>query len=287
MNVGIVGSSGYIAGFLLKRFKQSQDIETIVKIDQNDNADFYLDLLEPSKFNYDVLNDLDYIIFTAAISGPDKCAEEYEFCWKVNVTGTGYFIKEALAHNCRVIFFSSDAVFGDIPGEIYNENSVTKAATPYGCMKKAIEDKFKSNKLFKAIRLSYVMSAKDRFVKYCLECINNGQTADVFHPFYRNCISVTDVVNVVQWLILNWELLDSFVLNVAGRELVSRVRIADEINRFLNNKLDYVISTPKDGFYKNRPRITQMESLFLEQLNIINGNSFTEKIKKELEEVLL
>ena len=51
MNVAIVGSSGYIAGFLLKRFEQEKAIEKILKIDQNENADAYLNLLEAEKFN--------------------------------------------------------------------------------------------------------------------------------------------------------------------------------------------------------------------------------------------
>ena len=55
--------------------------------------------------------------------------------------------------------------------------------------------KFKGERSFKAIRLSYVASAKDRFISYCLSCIEKEEVADIFHPFYRNVISVSDVVN--------------------------------------------------------------------------------------------
>lgn len=282
MKVAIVGSSGYIADFLIKRFEEESTIEKILKIDQTDDADVYLNLLEPAKFNYDVLEGIDYIVFTAAISGPDKCASDFDWCWSINVTGTSYFIKEAIKKNCRVLFFSSDAVFGDIEGMIYDEKSETRALTPYGLMKKAIEDEFKHDSHFKCIRLSYVASAKDRFVTYCMNCIERGETADVFHPFYRNCIVVSDVVNVVWWFAENWNKYPHFVLNVAGKELVSRVRIADEINRIIGGKLQYSISLPGGDFYKNRPRITQMRSLYLKEYGIIEDNTFTEKIQKEL-----
>lgn len=282
MKVAIVGSSGYIANFLIKRFEEESTIEKILKIDQTDDADVHLNLLEPAKFNYDVLEGIDYIVFTAAISGPDKCASDYDWCWSINVTGTSYFIKEAIKKNCCVLFFSSDAVFGDIEGMIYDEKSETRALTPYGRMKKAIEDEFKHDSHFKCIRLSYVASAKDRFVTYCMNCIERGETADVFHPFYRNCIVVSDVVNVVWWFAENWNKYPHFVLNVAGKELVSRVRIADEINRIIGGKLQYSISLPGDDFYKNRPRITQMRSLYLKEYGIIEDNTFTEKIQKEL-----
>lgn len=281
MNVAIVGSSGYIAGFLLKRFEKEESIRKVLKIDQNENADAYLNLLEAEKFNYDQLNDIDFIVFTAAISGPDKCATDFDFCWKINVDGTKHFIKEAMERNCRVLFFSSDAVFGDIPGEIYTEDSETKAGTPYGRMKKAVEDEFKYNPNFKAIRLSYVASAKDRFISYCLSCMEKGDIADIFHPLYRNVIVVSDVVDVVIWFVMHWDEYSHFVLNVAGKELVSRVRMADELNRLFSNKLKYTISTPGNDFYNNRPKITQMKSLYLKKYNILEDNTFTEKIKKE------
>lgn len=282
MNIALTGSSGYIAGYLLKRFIKERDIKKIIKIDQDNSADVYLNLLEPEKFDYTVLDDIDYIIFTAAISGPDKCAAEFDLCWSVNVTGTGFFIREAIKRGCKVLFFSSDAVFGDIPGKIYTEDSETLAETPYGRMKKAVEDEFKADARFKAIRLSYVASARDRFVSYCLGCIERNETADVFHPFYRNCVTVGDVVNVVVWFLSHWDEYPVSALNVAGRELVSRVRIADELNRHLGGRLKYTISVPDDSFYANRPRITQMKSLYLQKYGILEDNTFTEKIREEL-----
>lgn len=287
MKIAIVGSSGYIAGFLLKRFEEEECIESILEIDQTQGMACRMNLLKPKEFDYSVLNDIDYVIFTAAVSGPDQCASDFELCWNINVAGTDYFIEQAIERNCRVLFFSSDAVFGDIPGHIYDENSETCASTPYGRMKKAVEDKFKGNCNFKAIRLSYVASVKDRFVSYCLNCIKEGKEAEVFHPFYRNCISITDVVDVVDWLIHHWDEYNPDVLNVAGKELVSRVRIADELNRNLGGTLHYSISMPNEEFYKNRPEITQMRSLYLQKYHIIEDNTFTEKMKKELEDIQL
>lgn len=278
MKTAIVGSSGYIAGYLRKRF------DDVLKIDQTPEADAHLNLAEAEKFNYLLLDSVDYVIFTAAISGPDMCANEFEKCWNINVTGTEHFIKNAIARGCKVLFFSSDAVFGDIPGKIYTELSETQAQTPYGRMKKAVEDCFKGDPNFKAIRLSYVVSKNDRFVSYCLKCMDAGETADIFHPFYRNCITVSNVVDTVDWLINHWEDYEPQVLNVAGNELVSRVRIVDELNRLHDNRLKYVISSPGEEFYKNRPKITQMKSLYLDKFGILKDESFTEKIKKELEE---
>lgn len=287
MKTALVGSSGYIAQFILKRFEEETKIESVLRIDRTESADAFLDLAEAEKFDYRVLDNIDYVVFTAAISGPDQCAKEFDACWNINVTGTSYFIREAIKRNCRVLFFSSDAVFGDIPGKIYDEESETQAYTPYGKMKKAVEDEFKDNSLFKAIRLSYVASAKDKYYSYLLNCIRKDEVADIFHPFYRNTTVVSDVVDIVTYFALHWDEYEPTFLNVAGKELVSRVRMADELNRFLGGRLKYTISMPGEEFFTNRPRITQMKSLYMQKYGIVEDNTFTEKIAKELKEIKL
>lgn len=285
MKTAIVGSSGYIAHHIYKKFCEISKIESVLKIDKVGKIDEYLDLAAPEIFNYDILKGIEYIVFAAAISGPDMCAREFEVCWKINVIGTIHFINEAIKRNCKVLFLSSDAVFGDAPGKIYDENSKTEAYTPYGKMKKAVEDEFRNEQKFKAIRLSYVVSSTDRFMIYCMKCIKNGEVADIFHPFYRNVTVISDVIEVILYLALHWDEYVPRFLNVAGKELVSRIRIADEINRFFNGKLKYIISIPSKDFFENRPKITQMKSLYLEKYNILDDGSFTEKIAKEFEKM--
>lgn len=287
MKIALVGSSGYIAKYIMDKFDANSNIDSVLKIDMVDSADKYLDLSFAEEFDYSALDGVNYVVFTAAISGPDQCAKQYDECWKINVTGTSIFIREAMKRNCRVLFFSSDATFGDIPGKIYDENSETLAYTPYGKMKKAVEDEFKGEELFKAIRLSYVASAKDRFYTYLQNCVKKNEVAEIFHPFYRNVITVSDVVSVVEFFAFHWEDYEPTFLNVAGKELVSRVRMADELNRFTGGKLKYIISMPEESFFTNRPKITQMRSLFMSKYNILEDNTFTEKIEKELKEIKL
>ena len=287
MNSALVGSSGYIARYLLDRFEAEPGIRSVLKIDRTGEADAFLDLTCPESFDYSLLDGVDYIVFTAAVSGPDQCAKDFDACWQINVTGTKYFIREALKRNCRVLFFSSDAVFGDLSGKVYDEDSETRAQTPYGRMKKAIEDAFRGESGFKAIRLSYVASAKDRFISYCLNCARKGETAEIFHPFYRNVTVVSDVVDIVAWFAGHWDEYEPQFLNVAGPELVSRVRMADELSEFLGGRLDYTISRPEETFFKNRPKITRMRSLYLRQYHIVPEDSFTGKIRKELEGITL
>ncbi|MGM9879729.1 MAG: NAD-dependent epimerase/dehydratase family protein [Bacilli bacterium] len=283
MNVCIVGSSGYISGFIIGRLKKQFPNDSIIKLDKVGDYTYYLDLEEVSSFDFSNIKDAEYIIFTAAISGPDLCAKEYDKCYNINVKGTSEFISKAIQMKKRVLFFSSDAVFGTDKGVPFDEDSKTNANTPYGIMKKVIEDMFKDSNYFKAIRLSYVVSKYDKFSSYCLKCIENDEVAEIFHPFYRNCITISDVLDTVMWLKEHWDEYQHSFLNIAGTELVSRIRIADEINRIMHNELQYKIIRPNGVFFNNRPQTTQMVSKYIYKLKIIDELNFTEKIRKEYE----
>ena len=286
MKIAVVGSSGYIARCLIDRLKGENGIDSILEIDRS-NAELSLELRKAETFDYNALNDIDYAFFTAAISGPDQCAKEFQKCWDINVKGTIFFIRQALSRNCKVLFFSSDAVFGEDSGKAFHEESPTCAVTAYGQMKKAVEDTFKFENGFKAVRLSYVASSHDKFIKYCLECVRNGSRAEVFHPFYRNCITLSEVGNIVMWLLSHWESYSHPFLNAAGSELISRVHLVDELIRQTGKSLKYSVTMPDETFFENRPKITQMESRYLYAYGILEVKSFAERFQTELEGVVL
>ena len=283
MKILLTGSSGYISGFIIDRFK---DRFEIIKADMNDSADVYLNLEETDKFDFEILNDVEYVIFPAAISSPDLCQNDFDCCWRINVIGTETFISEALYRGCKVLFFSSDAVFGDYPEEEFDENSNTEASTAYGKMKKAIEDRFKDQNSFKAIRLSYVVSPKDKFTKYALDCMKSGETCEVYDPFYRNCITINDVLDSIDYLLSNWNDYKPVFLNIAGKDLIGREDIVKELNRIYSNKIKYKVVYPGDEFYKSRPKKTQMKSLYLSKYNILPEESFSQKMDCEFKNIL-
>ena len=125
MKIAIVGSSGYIAGFLIERWKRNKEIEHILRLDQSDEAEAYINLQRADEFNYSVLEQIDFVIFTAAISGPDQCASDFDFCWKINVTGTSYFIRRERVvrlHDrkaCGLFGIEHDAEFAAVCGRAY------------------------------------------------------------------------------------------------------------------------------------------------------------------------
>lgn len=284
-NIGIVGNTGYIAKSLITYF-ENNDFK-VTKIGRSGIYDIFLDLSNLVSYDFTVLQSLDYVIITAAISSPDKCSKEYDYSYNINVVGTKILIEQLLDYGIKVLFFSSDAVYGKSEVEVFTEKSEANPFTHYGIMKKEIEDTFKNNELFKALRLSYVVSISDKFTSYCINTLKNDGEVEVFHPFYRNCIVLDDVVSIVNWLINNWNFFEPTILNVCGNELISRIRIVDEINRYLNNSLKYKITIPDPSFFINRPRITQMKSLYLQSYGIIKEDCFSNKIQNELRSISL
>ncbi len=279
MRLALVGSSGYISRFIIERLGKDNEI---IKIDRQGDVDFSIDLEKADDFDYDILNDVGCVIFPAAISSPDMCEKEYEMCWNINVEGTSYFMEKALNKGCRVLFFSSDAVFGDHPDMVFDEESETRASTAYGKMKKAVEDRFKDDKNFKAIRLSYVVSVKDKFSSYVLNCAERKEVCEVYDPFCRNCITISDVLTCIEYLINNWDEYPHTFLNIAGRDLVSREDIVRELKNRLGLELEYKVIYPGDEFYSCRPKITRMQSRYLKENGILPDESFSEKMEKEL-----
>lgn len=278
IHIAIAGSTGYI-GTQLNQYLRGQAFR--VSTIGRQNSDLYLDLNYPENFDFHKLSEFSYILFTAAVSSPDQCTADYNQAWQINVTGTNYFIKRALQAGCKVLFFSSDAVYG-FADQWVDESSPTVGDTAYGYMKKTTEDAFQSSPDFKSIRLSYVFSAYDKYSRYLRKCSQTGETAEIYHPFYRSCASIDDVLYSVSWLLEHWLEFPGSSLNICGNELISRIRIADEMNRILERKIQYTIVNPGKSFYKVRPAILEMKSLYLSRILKNYQDSFASKIQKQL-----
>jgi len=278
--IALIGSTGYIGQEIVKTLIDT--VYCILQIDKQSTQEIlHLDLNHPERFNYKQLSECQFVIFTAAISGPDFCATNYEESYLINVTGTKYFINKAFEQNCKVLFFSSDAVYGK-DEKIFDESSQTNAFTAYGMMKKEVEDCFKNHPNFKAIRLSYVFSENDKFTRYLYSCLKSNQEVEIFHPFYRNVVMLNDLLYVINWLITNWDSFQNTFLNICGKELVSRIQMVDEFNRFNNPKIQYKIKIPEKEFFMNRPEITEVRSLYLGAILENYSEPFSSKIRTQL-----
>lgn len=256
----IVGRNGFIAKKLLKRGQYK-----VTTSNELSSDDVYLDLKNSESFDYSYINEQTNIIFLAAISSPDICNNNYDEAYKVNVTGTKSFIEEAIKKGAKVLFFSSDVVYGNTIENV-DEDSKTNPFGNYAKMKDEVEKAFENEKNFKVFRLSYVLSKEDKYLSYLKNCVDKNEVAEVFHPFSRKVVYIEDVLEAIENILAKWDDFENQKFNICGEEDISRKDIADFYNKATANKLEYKILEPDDSFWEARPRDINITSIYLEKL---------------------
>lgn len=253
----VVGASGYIGKSLLARANMHGLTFGTTSAGKQGMLPLRLDA--PNEFDYQIIQRADVVFITAAISTPDICAREHERAWAVNVTGTTEFISKVLERGGRVIFFSSDTVYGEREDK-FDEHAICKPAGEYAAMKHEVEKRFFGNPLFKAIRLSYVFSREDKFTKYLIGCAARNEEAEVFHPFYRAVVHRDDVVDGTLALALRWDEYPQQVINFGGPDVLARTEFAEIMQKTVLPRLQFHVTEPAPEFFENRPRIIAMQS---------------------------
>lgn len=241
----------------------------------------YFDLMNPcNSLDDSHISGDDIAVFMAAVSSPDVCENDYETAYQINVTGTKYIIEKLLGKGVRVVFFSSDTVYGADKTLIYDESSPKNPFGAYGKMKSSVEDEFLQYPGFLTLRLSYIFSFEDKFTKYLLSNSNNGKK-EIYHPFSRSVVYIEDLVDAIISIINKWPKIN--IINICGDSLISRVDIANNIKELVNPKLSFNIINPGENFFSIRPPIIQTRSLYLQKLLGRNTYSLKKSINIEKE----
>jgi len=265
MRIVLVGGNGYIGSALAQSLRQqSRNVFAISRTADKDGV--CLNLANPADFDYDILREGDCVVLTAAVSSPDVCCRETAMARQVNVDGSAIFIRRCLERQCRVLFFSSDTVYGasnSVDPIVFVETSSRNPVGLYGAMKKEIEDMFLGKPGFCSLRLSYVVSLTDKFTSYLVSCGQHGREAEIFHPFRRSVIGLKDVVAAVGALSDIPDTRLPSACNLCGPQCLSREEIAVVCREVLCPDLQWRLVRPDSGFYAARPEKICLESLYL------------------------
>lgn len=261
MNIFIFGSSGYIGSKLALSLKKK--FPQIVKISRNTNADINYNLEDIDRLNYDVFDKDGLVIFCTSISSPQKCEDNPKKSIKVNINFTTKVINKILNKNCKIIFLSSDNIYGETKYKV-SEKSIPKPNNNYGKWKLKIEKNFSKHRNFKSLRLSQVWSEDSKFYTENLEKLKFGKTIKSFDNFYRMSVNFDYVFNVVLFCIENWKKIRYKNLNVGGKSLLSRYDLMIKI--FPKKYSSLILKSQADEcFFKYRPRIINMSSDYIEK----------------------
>lgn len=260
----IVGKHGFIAGRLAQR-AAARGVDVKFTSSRPTGSDWPLDLTHPEAFDYARLDANSGVVVLAAWSSPDRCRADPARCRAVNVEGTGAFIEAALARGARVLFASSDTVYGERP-QPCDEATAPHPVGEYAGMKREVEARFAHAPGFKALRLSYVFARNDRFTAYLARCAEHGQEAEVFAPLDRRIVHIDDVADAILGAFDQWSYLKAPWINVGGPRLYTRIEVAEAYRRLCAPHLRYRVRDPGPAFYDARPRMIDMESPHLARL---------------------
>jgi nucleoside-diphosphate-sugar epimerase len=216
----------------------------------------------PAGFDYARIGAGDVVLMTAGISSPDRCAKDPEHTRAVNVTGTGEFIARLLDRGASVIFFSTDAVYGEQP-EPFDETQPCRPLGVYAEFKHEVEQRFLGTPGFKTIRLSLVFSRDDSFTTYLTRTAAVDAEASLYSPFQRAVIHRDDVVLGALSLARNLGSFPGNVVNFGGPAVLDRPEIASVLGAAVLPGLRWTTATPPPDFFANRARSICMTSPIL------------------------
>ena len=275
MTVLIVGATGFI-GSRLFQVSQARGATKGTSTSGSENL-LRLDLAAPATFDFSQVTAGDVVILTAAISAPDACARDAVRARAVNVGGACHFAGQSIARGARVIFLSSDTVYGE-QAVAFDESAQCYPAGDYARMKHEVESRFASEPAFKVARLSYVFARHDKLTQYLTACATKGDEAELFHPFNRAVIWLDDVVGGLVGLATKWDSVPYPVINFAGPAVLSRIDFAQALMARALPGLRYRQVEPPPSFFENRPRVIHMTSRYLRLLLGREPHSLAESI---------
>jgi dTDP-4-dehydrorhamnose reductase len=257
INIFILGSTGYIGARLLNYVKLKKD--SLVFAAGRANFDVFVDL--EGKVN-DLVNAAkkdDIVVFFSSVSSPDICSNHPELAYKINVTATVSLINKLAEKGVKVIFSSTDVVFGKC-GNVATDNSQLMPFGYYGEMKAKVENDVLDNNLVKVVRFSYVLGNGDKYTNMLKKMAAGKQELEVFEGFERNVVFVDDVIEGIYKLIIKWDSIKSSCINFVGPNLTSRFRITQLFAEQIYPTLKYKLVDAPVGFWNSRPKIIETTS---------------------------
>jgi len=227
----------------------------------------------------------DIVLFFSALSSPEFCALNPHLANKLNYQGTVFYIKELIKLKAKVIFFSSDVVYGDNK-LINDEKSEPKPSGVYANLKYDVEKLFFDSSYFTSLRLSFVFSKFDKFHQYIFNNLNTNSVAEVYKGLNRNIIFLDDLIHFLYVIIK----LDSTelknlprVINVVGPENLSRFQMSNILSSYFNNFQFKIIDTPSE-ILNFRPDSIFTKSLYFDKIytgSLVTYEQFISDLRKD------
>lgn len=189
------------------------------------------------------------IIHTAAMSKPDECEQNKDACILNNVMVTKTIAETAKNINAKLIFTSTDFVFGE--GDNQVETSITKPLNFYGESKLQAEKYIQQTLTnFCIIRPAFIYGKqidglRGSFVQWILSNLEKGNAIKVVNDQFRTPTYVDDICYGIERLIT---LDKQGIYHFAGEEILTPYQMAVMIAEKLQLNANLIIPVDENTF---------------------------------------
>ena len=218
MKIFITGITGFIGRHLCELWKNDPGIELlgcaraemrsaelpasvsyyVLDITKQHAVEALLEILQP-----------DVVIHSAAMSRPNDCELEKPSAYAINVLATEYLVNACRRIHTRLVFISSDMVFGD--NGPYSEEDATCPVNYYGETKVAAEQIVVNAGIDYAVVRTVLVygkklpGLKNSFLQWVYGQISRQQTIRVFTDQFRTATYVIDLCRGIDALVKSKE----------------------------------------------------------------------------------
>ncbi|MBS3096355.1 SDR family oxidoreductase [Candidatus Woesearchaeota archaeon] len=281
MKILVIGAGGFTGSYLFRLL--SEKYEVIGTSTHNKS----FEKLELSQFNetYKKLKKIspDVIYLPAGITNMDYIENNPMNTRKINVLGAANIVNYCKESNCRMVFFSSDAIFDGKSGP-YSENSNPNPISEYGRQKLEAENFVKKLKNSLIIRTSSLYGWDNRNLNFISRLIGSLKSNMEFKAPTNQFYTPTYVVDLAYAALKLLEKDLAGTYNIAGPDFMSRHQIALNFCKVFGFKKELVapVKSPQLGQTAKRPQYAGLINKKAEKELGIKFRSLKEGLKDML-----
>ena len=256
MKVLITGSNGFLGQHLVRFLVQHQLTVIATGRGENRNADttgYSYHSLDTTNA-HEVLacfqkHKPDYVIHAAAMSKPDECNTQREACHLHNVTATQYIVDAANSINAKLIYVSTDFIFGE--NGPHDEDTVPAPLNFYGESKLMAEQYVKANAAHWAIMRpvfiygSKLPGSRPSFLHWVKQNLEQGKSIKVVSDQQRTPTYVYDICKGLLAM-MQQQVIGDF--HLAGKDILSPYDMAIAVAKVLQLPETLIEKVTSDTF---------------------------------------
>ena len=238
MKILVIGAGGFTGSYIFKLLSKKYEV---IGTSTHDKS---FEKLELSQFNqtYKKLKKIipDAIYLPAGITNMDYIENYPDKTRKINVLGTANIVDYCKESSCKMVFFSSDAIFDGKNGP-YSENDKPNPISEYGRQKLEAENFVKRLKNSAVIRTSSLYGWDKRNLNFISRLIGSLKSNIKFKAPVDQFYTPTYVVDLVFAALKLLEKDLSGTYNIVSADFMSRHQIALNVCEVFGFKKELVV----------------------------------------------